>query len=53
MSAGTCLWLGLVKEGIDGRLEVSGKKGEAGSCLPMAGFPTAAAFLLCLQQNLQ
>lgn len=45
-STGTSLWLGLAKEGTDGRLMVGGRKKEATSFLPVAGFPKAGASLL-------
>lgn len=53
MSTGTHLWMGLDKEGTDGRLEVGGKKGEGATSLRMVGFPISAAYPLCLQQILQ
>lgn len=37
----------------DGRLEGSGKKGEAATSLPKVVFPVSTASPLCLQKTLQ
>lgn len=43
-STGTSLWLGLAKEGTDGRLMVGGRKEEATSFLPVAEFSKSRCF---------